>query len=113
SAKSVILIPDWTAASAVNDSGFSEAAGDAFAAAIVRLDQKLGGVLDSPMHFIGEGRGAVVNTEIMQRLLAWHSDKVQDVHSTTIDPAGIAQPQMKFPIADYLSAASTVTTLSS
>ncbi len=107
-AKSLFLVPDWEAASAVNDSGFAEAAGDAFAAAIVALENSLSSTLASPFHFIGEGRGAAVNTEIVQRLIARHGSAMGAIHVTTIDPTNTPQPQQKFPLGDYLTAASTI-----
>lgn len=102
-ATSIVLIPDWTDASTVNDAGFSEAAADAFYAAIMELDDKLENLLTSPLHFIGQDRGASVNSEIIQRLLAERGeDKLGKIQHTTIDPSGIPQPQMKLPLTDLL-----------
>ena len=57
-AQSLVVYLDWTAESWINDSGFAEAAGDAFYAALKDLDDTLSGkVLGSPLHFIGHGRG--------------------------------------------------------
>ena len=92
----LVLIPDWAGdfESATPDSGFTEAAADAFYASLVQLDQKLGGeigkdtadgfqlydettgeiirkqgsLFNSSLHFVGFSRGIVVNSEIIQRL---------------------------------------------
>ena len=79
--KPLSLVLDWTDDSIIPDSGFSEAAADAFFASLVQLDQALGGsnqfgndgnfvsqgkLLSSPLHFIGFSRGTVVNSEIIR-----------------------------------------------
>ncbi|MDX1785187.1 MAG: hypothetical protein R3210_03590, partial [Roseovarius sp.] len=104
-ASSIVLVTDWTDASSVNDTGFAEAAADAFYADIVDLDKsELNGLLTSPLHFIGQDRGAAVNSEIIQRLLALEGpDNLGEIHATTIDP-GSVQPQMRVPLADFLGA---------
>ncbi|MBF2017605.1 MAG: beta-propeller fold lactonase family protein [Rivularia sp. T60_A2020_040] len=101
--KPLVLLPTWSKKSenptgnesAIPDSGFTEAAADAFFASLVMFDQELGGdigekdnngnlvrlydekgklirkqgdIFDSPLHFIGFSRGTVVNSEIIQRL---------------------------------------------
>ncbi|MEA5471931.1 putative Ig domain-containing protein [Spirulina sp. 06S082] len=94
--KPLVILPEWATGgeSKVADTGFSEAAADAFYASLVSLDQLLGGdvgerengevvrlyddegdlirqhgaIFDSPLHFIGHSRGTVVNSEIIQRL---------------------------------------------
>jgi hypothetical protein len=119
SASSLILMPDWIVDSGVNDSGFAEAAGDAFYASILKLNEKLPNLLSSPLHFIGQGRGAVVNTEITQRLLARHGQgsgsdiTLGDIQSTTIDPYFAPQPQIKFPLSKYITTASTISLVGS
>ncbi|MEG4336309.1 DUF4114 domain-containing protein [Microcoleus sp. D3_18_C2] len=89
------LIPGWEQppeATAFN-SGFTEAAADAFFASLVALNQGLENTLfNSPMHFIGFGQGAAINNEIVQRLgsyfpLAGGISLVnRDLQMTTIDP---------------------------
>ncbi|MBP0022028.1 MAG: DNA/RNA non-specific endonuclease [Cyanobacteria bacterium SBLK] len=95
--KPLVILPEWATGgeSKVADTGFSEAAADAFYASLVSLDQLLGGdvgernndgevvrlyddegdlirkhgaIFDSPLHFVGHSRGTVVNSEIIQRL---------------------------------------------
>src|SRR5262249_52818685 len=67
--KPLVLVMDWFKESDISDSGFAEAAADAFLAALVNLNNELGGdVFRSPMHFIAHSRGASVNDELVQRL---------------------------------------------
>jgi large repetitive protein len=91
--KQLVLLPEWSIGgeSTVPDAGFTEAAADNLFAAIVSLDQSVGGgvgipntgqiydtngnlirsqgdLLNSPLHFIGFSRGTVVNSEVIQRL---------------------------------------------
>jgi DNA/RNA endonuclease G (NUC1) len=95
------------------NSGFAEAAADTLFASMVQLDLNQGGgvgspgelydstgklirtqgaVFNSPLHFVGFGQGAVVNSEIVQRLgtffpLAGGTSKDnRDLQMTTIDP---------------------------
>ncbi|WP_460202278.1 DNA/RNA non-specific endonuclease [Scytonema sp. NUACC21] len=101
------------------NSGFSEAAADSLFASLVQLDQQQGGsvgqrdtkgnlvklyypngnlirnqgsVFNSPLHFIGFGQGAVVNSEIIQRLGTFFpnaggtSKENRDLQMTTVDP---------------------------
>ncbi len=104
-ANSIVLVPDWIDATTVNDTGFAEAAGDAFFAEIIDLDRnELTGLLGSPLHFIGQDRGAAVNSEIVQRLLTTErAEPLGAIHVTTIDP-GSVQKHMKIPLADFLGA---------
>lgn len=91
----LILIPGWEQppeATAFN-SGFTEAAADAFFASLVALNQSLENTLfNSPMHFLGFGQGTAINNEIVQRLgsyfpLAGGISLVnRDLQMTTIDP---------------------------
>ena len=125
----LVLIPEWNTngESIVPDSGFSEGAADAIFASMVQLDQALGGdvgeynngqltqlydtrgnlirtqgpLFNSPLHFIGFSRGAVVNSEIIQRLGTFYPNAggkvvngnlVRDLQMTTIDPHDFNQP---------------------
>ena len=103
---SLILIPDWSIASAINDKGFSEGAADAFFASLIELDRKLSentgrSVLGSSLHFIGHQRGAVVNTEILQRLMtAQGLGTLGRIDVTTLDPPALSQPQYKAELSD-------------
>ena len=91
----LILIPGWEQppeATAFN-SGFTEAAADAFFASMVALNQSLENTLfNSPMHFIGFGQGAAINNEIVQRLGTYFplaggtSSENRDLQMTTLDP---------------------------
>jgi hypothetical protein len=91
----LVLIPGWKQppeATAFN-SGFTEAAADASFASLVALNQSLENTLfDSPMHFMGFGRGTAIDNEIVQRLgtyfpLAGGTSLVnRDLQMTTIDP---------------------------
>lgn len=108
--KPLALLSDWSKnnESVVPDSGFTEAAGDAIFASLVQLDQllleessnsKQGAVFNSPLHFIGFSRGAVVNTEIIQRLGIYYPEAggkentgVRDLQMTTLDPHDFDQP---------------------
>ncbi|TAE81515.1 MAG: Ig domain-containing protein group 2 domain-containing protein, partial [Oscillatoriales cyanobacterium] len=91
----LILIPGWEQspeATAFN-SGFTEAAADAFFASLVALNQNLVNTLfNSPMHFMGFGQGAAINNEIVQRLGSYFpfaggtSLVNRDLQMTTIDP---------------------------
>nr|WP_322865701.1 CARDB domain-containing protein [Aquicoccus sp. G2-2]MEA1112959.1 CARDB domain-containing protein [Aquicoccus sp. G2-2] len=102
-ANALILVPDWTNATTIGDTGFAEAAADAFFAEIVDLDNRVGGVLSAPLHFIAEGRGTAVNTEIVQRLLSLiGEDKLGPIQVTTIDPLAGAQPQRQFDVSTVL-----------
>ncbi|WP_293360085.1 MULTISPECIES: DNA/RNA non-specific endonuclease [unclassified Microcoleus] len=95
------------------NSGFAEAAADTLFASMVQLDLNKGGgvgspgqlydstgklirtqgaVFNSPLHFVGFGQGAVVNSEIVQRLGTFlpnaggTSRANRDLQMTTIDP---------------------------
>ena len=141
----LVLVPDWAGdfESATPDSGFTEAAADAFYASLVQLDQELSGeigkkndagqfqlydettgeiirkqgsLFNSPLHFVGFSRGAVVNSEIIQRLGTFYplaggfeegedeeGNKILipgtgDLQMTTLDPHDFNQPGLKFPI---------------
>ncbi len=105
----LILIDNWSVNSDAESSGFAEAAADNFFAALVSLNQSYTGnikdaLLESPLHFIGHGRGAVVNSEVIQRLGTYfpHAGGVYrdpdtkkvlrgDLQMTTIDVHDFAQ----------------------
>jgi len=97
------LIPGWEQspeATAFN-SGFTEAAADAFFASLVALNQNLANTLfNSPMHFIGFGQGAAINNEIVQRLGSYFPFAGgtnlgnRDLQMTTIDPHAFDQDNL-------------------
>ncbi len=106
--KPLVLVADWSQDSTADklNSGFSEAAADALFAALVGLNQSYGqtddsqnqkdALFNSPMHFIGFGRGAVVNSEIIQRLGTFfpkdmHPGMFPDLQMTTVDPNDFEQ----------------------
>src|SRR3546814_13794652 len=68
-------ISDWSSDVCSSDL-FAEAAAESLFASIVALDHAtgvsvgsgMGKILSTPLHFIGHGRGTVVNSEIIQRL---------------------------------------------
>lgn len=101
----LILLPNWTSLAATEGRGMynygsSEEAADALFASLVSLNQQLGGqtfptnnLFKSPFHFVGFGQGAVVNSEIIQRLGTFFpkssgsfEDFFPDLQMTTVDP---------------------------
>ncbi|QIZ73028.1 YncE family protein [Oxynema aestuarii] len=114
--KPLVLLADWMQgldASSFYNGGFAEAAADSMFASLVKLDQQYGGkvgegsglydangnlirtqgdIFNSPLHFIGLGQGAVVNTEMIQRLGTYFPNaggtnaSNRDLQMTTIDP---------------------------
>ena len=103
--KPLVLVLDWYKESDISDSGFSEAAADAFFASFEQLDKKLGGKLfASPWHFIGHSRGTVVNSEIIQRLGAYEPG-IPSIQMTTLDPHDFNQPSLNVPLGLILNAA--------
>jgi len=118
----LVLLADWIKkpdsddafSLAFSNAGVAEEAADGLFASLVELDLKNGGtvggsnglygnngdlirehgaVFNAPLHFIGFGQGAVVNTEIIQRLGTYFPEagglqgsKKQDIHMTTVDP---------------------------
>ncbi|MCC3557131.1 DNA/RNA non-specific endonuclease [Microcoleus sp. PH2017_35_SFW_U_B] len=106
----LVLLNDWSQnnESAVPDSGFTEAAADAFFTSLVQLDgvlkdetstAKQGALFNSPLHFVGFSRGTVVNSEIIQRLGSYFPDaggkensNTRDLQMTTLDPHDFDQP---------------------
>ena len=62
--KPLVLVGNWLKESDIDDSGFAEAAADAIYASLFELHKETGEkLLQAPLHFIGHGRGAVVNSE--------------------------------------------------
>ncbi|MGL5059984.1 MAG: DNA/RNA non-specific endonuclease [Microcoleus sp.] len=114
--KPLVLLADWMEGiepQKLDNSGFAEAAADALFASMVQLDLEKGGsigsqgilydstgklirtsgsVFNSPLHFVGFGQGAVVNSEIIQRLGTFFpnaggtSRANRDLQMTTVDP---------------------------
>ena len=114
--KPLVLLADWVDESDIDGyqtAGLAEAAADGLFSSLVDFDLDYGGtvggseslyaqngdlirsqgaVFNSPLHFIGFGQGAVVNTEIVQRLGTYFPDaggfdaENRDLHFTTVDP---------------------------
>jgi DNA/RNA endonuclease G (NUC1) len=103
--KPLVLVADWMRGldeSRLYNAGFAEATADALFSSLVQFDQQLspipipllnqGKLFNSPLHFIGFGQGAVVNSEIVQRLGTYYPNAggtdpiTRDLHVTTIDP---------------------------
>ncbi|MCT7953469.1 DNA/RNA non-specific endonuclease, partial [Ancylothrix sp. C2] len=103
--KPLVLIADWSQDSTADkfNSGFAEAAADSLFASLVSLNSSYGtteelvnALFNSPLHFIGFGRGAVVNSEIIQRLGTFfpkdkYPDMFPDLQMTTVDPNDFQQ----------------------
>lgn len=104
----LVLIPDleMTPHQTGYNSGFAEAAADAMFASLVSLNQQLdnNAFFKSPMHFIGVGQGAVINSEIIQRMgtffpnLWGTEDNPADLMMTTIDPHDFSQSSLPSPL---------------
>jgi len=77
-----ILIFDWGDQSNNNFYGYSEAAGDALLTALI-MGEKQGKWSLGNLHFIGHSRGAVVNSEVVERFIK--IGKSVD-HVTNLDP---------------------------
>lgn len=108
--KPLVLLPDWVQnlESVWSNSGFSEAAADAFFTSLVGFNQQLGNdaLFNSPMHFIGFSRGTVVNSEIIQRLGTFfpedtNPNKFPDLQMTTVDPHDFNQPSLPPLVEDF------------
>ncbi len=111
--KALVLIADWSTGAAINDTGFAEAAGEALFAALLRLDRELSGALfRSNMHVIGQDRGAVVNSEMLQRMTsmlnapggparAGMPSLPPDLHVTTLNPSD-GDKVMNLPVAETI-----------
>ncbi|WP_301100271.1 hypothetical protein, partial [Propionivibrio sp.] len=90
----LVLIANWILDSSVVDSGFSEAAADGMFAGLIKLENDTGHRLfNSPLHFIGFGRGASVNSEVTQRMGKYFPE-VKDIQFTTLDPHDFKQPSL-------------------
>jgi hypothetical protein len=97
----LIFVDDWSDPSRYQSSGFAEESADKLFAALVNFNQAYSGeqqnaLFNSPFHFIGHGRGAVVNSEVIQRLGTFFPrDKFAtmfpDLQMTTIDPTDFDQ----------------------
>jgi DNA/RNA endonuclease G (NUC1) len=134
--KPLVLLPEWSLdrESVIPDVGFSEGAADALFASMVQLDQALGGgvggeinqvkrlyddsgnlirtqgaVFNSPLHFVGFSRGAVVNSEIIQRFGTYFPDAggvkggIKDLQMTTVDPHDFYQPSLNLTLPGFVS----------
>jgi len=80
----IVLLMDWVRESDKGKKGYSEAAGDALTGILLR-GKELGKWNLNQLHFIGHSRGAVVNSEVIQRLkdILPNDPKIQ---MTTLDP---------------------------
>ncbi len=112
----VTIVMDWLRESDISDTGFAEAAADAFFASLAHLDRQTSNkLLDGPMHFIGHERGAVVNSEIVQRIGHVYTDSAPRIHMTTLDPHDQAQGSLAINgpsvISNYLSTARNIAVL--
>ena len=67
--KEIILIMDWTSESNVMMQGYSEAAADAFLAALINHQYSSDIYFLDKLHFIGHSRGCVVTSEIIERIV--------------------------------------------
>ena len=123
--KPLVLIADWSQDSVAKNynSGFAEGAADSLFASLVAENSIFEGVeedalFDSPFHFIGMGRGAVVNSEIIQRLGTFYPkpqepnnpedpnylnrNKFPDLQMTTVDPNDFEQSNLPgLPLNNY------------
>jgi PKD repeat protein len=97
----LVLVNNWIQESFISESGFSEAAADAFFAALVQLDQDTGGmVFKAPIHLIGQSRGTVVTSELAQRLGTYltNTKRPPEIQMTLIDPHDFKQGSLNVPI---------------
>lgn len=101
----LVLVNDWIVDSSISDTGFAEAAADAFFAALVQLNIDQGGkVFNSPIHLIAFSRGTTVTGEIAQRL-GTHFPQIgtaTDLQMTTLDPHDIRQDSLNFHLSNAL-----------
>src|SRR5690606_9966055 len=72
-----------------------------FASLVAMRDQGFGNLFDLPLHFIGHGRGAVVNSELIERLLHYIKPS-GDIHVTTLDAHDGQQNNLQIPIKAML-----------
>src|SRR6185436_19657069 len=102
----LVLVNNWIQESFISESGFSEAAADAFFAALVQLDRDTGGaVFRSPIHLIGQSRGTIVTSELAQRLGTYRvgPQKPPDVQMTLLDPHDFKQDSLDIHLGDAVS----------
>ncbi len=115
--KPIVLLADWAEESIIPNSGFTEAAADAFFASLVNLDQWLGGSLEidsitgslepqhgaifnSPLHIAGLSRGSIVASELVQRIGTYFPNaggtdsENRDLQLTLLDPHDFNQPSI-------------------
>ena len=121
----LVLIADWSQDSVARNynSGFAEGAADSLFASLVSensIFEELNkdALFNSPFHFIGMGRGAVVNSEIIQRLGTYYPKPAEpdnpedpnydnrnlfpDLQMTTIDPNDFDQSSLsRLPFNNY------------
>ncbi|MFN8893023.1 MAG: Ig-like domain-containing protein, partial [Betaproteobacteria bacterium] len=91
----VILVNDWAWETFLSDSGFTEAAADGLYAALVQAHLDSGSkLLKGPLHLIGHSRGAVVNTELAQRILLGMYRPSGGIQMTTLDPHDFKQKSL-------------------
>ncbi|WP_301100333.1 hypothetical protein, partial [Propionivibrio sp.] len=107
----LVLISNWILDSSVVDSGFSEAAADGLFAALIKLDNDTGNSLfNSPLHFIGFGRGASVNSEVTQRMGKYYPE-VTNIQFTTLDPHDFKQEYLNVVASELLGDVSLLATM--
>lgn len=91
--ENIVLKFNWAQESDDAGGGFAEAAGEALFAALMRGGEYADGTTVSftevPFHFIGHSRGAVVNSEAVERLGAIG---INVDHVTTLDPRPAPSP---------------------
>jgi DNA/RNA endonuclease G (NUC1) len=106
---SLVKVDQVLASSAVGDSGIGDGTGKIYDSK-GKLIRNQGELFDSTLHFIGFGRGAVVNTEIVQRLGTFYplaggkklvADQITggDLQVTSVDPydqfGGMVDPALQ------------------
>ncbi|GAB1539092.1 hypothetical protein NUACC21_17570 [Scytonema sp. NUACC21] len=98
--KPLVLLPGWDIqlSKTAFNSGFSEAFSDTLFASLVNLNQTLdrNQLFNSRTHFVGYGQGAVINSEIIQRLGSFfpkdrYSSFFPDLQMTMVDPHDFQQ----------------------
>ncbi len=118
--KAVVLVSDWSAESDISDSGFAEAAADAIFAALVDLDRQAEGKLlhlqgpgDSgpQVQFIGQDRGASVNSSIVERFDAYYPGFKTTVTSLDPESADNTQQSLQIPLEAILKDVEALDTL--
>jgi hypothetical protein len=80
-----VIVFDWAADSNESGSGFSEAAAETLFAGLVAWSQESPPLVNlSALHLIGHSRGAIVNSEVAERLIAAGFPPPEQV--TSLDP---------------------------